>query len=229
MPRTCGLQHGAEPGHLWSVPRRRPENAHRCGQGLGRGRRNHPRSPEVNRSSRALLLCCALVTLGRAGYGRFGLWRRYSALIVGFVIVVSGMVNITPGLPFLPPIGDFPSQLFKPWMFGLFMLGVVLANPFAGPGASGGKRRFGALVDVLFLVSIAALLLAFLDQKETVDFRLFAPQEVEQAELSEEEAALAELMVSTPSPMTRCLIQTHPAPGFWLPFCQVSFSSCFTT
>lgn len=121
-------------------------------------------------------------------------WRRYSALIVGFVIVVSGMVNITPGLPFLPPIGDFPSQLFKPWMFGLFMLGVVLANPFAGPGASGGKRRFGALVDILFLVSIAALLLAFLDQKETVDFRLFAPQEVEQAELSEEEAALAELM-----------------------------------
>lgn len=121
-------------------------------------------------------------------------WRRYAALGVGFVIVVSGMVNITPGLPFLPPIGDFPSQLFKPWMFGLFMLGVALAKPFAGPDASARKRRLGAIVDVLFVVSIAALLLAFLDQKETVDFRLFAPEAVERAELTEEEAALAELM-----------------------------------
>lgn len=121
-------------------------------------------------------------------------WRRYAALVVGFVIVVSGMVNITPGLPFLPPIGDFPSQLFKPWMFGLFMLGVALAKPFAGPDASARKRRLGAIVDVLFVVSIAALLLAFLDQKETVDFRLFAPEAVERAELTEEEAALAELM-----------------------------------
>ena len=121
-------------------------------------------------------------------------WRRTFALFIGFVIVISGMVNITPGLPFLPPIGDFPTQYFKPWMFGLFMLGVVLANPFARPDASPNARKFGAVIDLVFVVCVAALLLAYMDQKETVDFQLFPPEEVEEAVLTPEEAELAETM-----------------------------------
>lgn len=121
---------------------------------------------------------------------------RYLALTVGLLIVVSGMVNITPGLPGLPAIGDYPSQYFRPWMFGLFMLGVVLSKPFATSGATPARRRIGLVVDIVFVAVIAAFLLAYMDQKETVDFQLFATEATvtEAPELSEEDAALAALM-----------------------------------
>lgn len=126
---------------------------------------------------------------------RKSIWR-YLALGVGLLIVISGMANITPGLPGLPAIGDYPSQYFRPWMFGLFMLGVVLSKPFATSGATPARRRIGLVVDIVFVAVIAAFLLAYLDQKETVDFQLFPLEaaEMEAPELSEEDAALAALM-----------------------------------
>ena len=142
--------------------------------------------------------------------------RRTAALIIGFVIVVSGMINITPGLPGLPAIGSFPSQYFRPWMFGLFMMAVVLSNPFA-VAKDGTRRGWGLAIDVLFVLTVAAFLLAYLDQKETVSFQLFpgeAPVVEDAPQMSAEEAALADLMGLNSFDNTET-INPNP-PGSWV-------------
>lgn len=142
--------------------------------------------------------------------------RRKLALVVGLLIVVSGMLNITPGLPGLPPLGDFPSQYFRPWMFGLFMLAVVLSNPFS-VGADGRTRGWSIAIDVLFVVTVAAFLLAYMDQKETVAFQLFptdAPVQSAEPTMTPEELALAELMGLNSFDDTET-INPNP-PGTWV-------------
>lgn len=142
--------------------------------------------------------------------------RRALLLTVGLIIVVSGMVNITPGLPGLPPIGDFPSQYFRPWMFALFMLAVVLSNPFA-ISPTGERRTWGIAVDVLFVLTVAAFLLAYMDQKETVGFQLFPADVAETSDapqMTAEELALAELMGLNSFDDTET-INPNP-PGTWV-------------
>lgn len=121
-------------------------------------------------------------------------WSQRLAFAVGLVIIVAGMVNVTPKLPGLPPVGDFPLHYYQPFMFGLFMLVVVLRGPFAAALAGRGLRWPGLLIDIAFLASVAAFILAYLDQKETVGFRLFGDAGPSAQAIHEDDDEIAAIM-----------------------------------
>lgn len=100
-------------------------------------------------------------------------WVRRLIQALCLIAILAGMSNVTPAAPFLPDIGNYPDQYFRPFMFGLFMLIMVLTFPFSRKKGTGEFRLWGLFIDIAFVVSIAALILAYLEIKETVGFNVF--------------------------------------------------------
>ncbi len=114
--------------------------------------------------------------------------RRFSdfgsklALLLGFILVVAGMMNNIPGIPGLDDwvnrvtgsptaqIRKFPFEYFYPIMFVLMMLIVALTQSIYREWGSKGKLRrgFGLLLDVALVAAAVAVSITYLIEIEAV-------------------------------------------------------------
>lgn len=104
------------------------------------------------------------------------------ALVLGFAVVVIGLVNNIPGIPGLDEwvqelagsptatIRKFPFEFFYPAMFALMMLIVALSHSMWREwfGKSKIRRQFGLFMDVALVIAAVALSLTYMIEIEAV-------------------------------------------------------------
>ncbi len=104
------------------------------------------------------------------------------ALVLGFILVVVGLVNNIPGIPGLDEwvrniagsptaqIRKFPFEFFYPAMFALMMLIVALSHSMWREwfGTSKLRRHFGLFMDIALVVAAVALSMTYMIEIEAV-------------------------------------------------------------